>query len=133
MLSSGNGRHRRPRPTSPAMLTVATTVATGAGIALPLFSGGVAQAAEGSTWDKVAVCETGGQWSANTGNGFYGGLAITQDTWDTYGGDAYAQRPDEATRAEQIAVAENILGTLGPDAWPGCELSTGLFEDDAPS
>lgn len=133
MLSTGNGRHRRPRPTSPAMVTMATTVATGAGIALPLFGATGAQAAEGSTWDKVAACETGGQWNANTGNGFYGGLAITEDTWDSYGGDTYAERPDLATRAEQITVAEAILATLGPDAWPGCELSTGLLTDTAPS
>jgi hypothetical protein len=133
MLSTGNGRHRRPRPASPAMVTMATTVATGAGIALPLFGATGAQAAEGSTWDKVAVCETGGQWNANTDNGFYGGLAITEDTWESYGGDTYAQRPDLATRAQQIAVAETILGTLGPEAWPGCELSTGLLTDTAPS
>ncbi|MBM9504985.1 LysM peptidoglycan-binding domain-containing protein [Actinacidiphila acididurans] len=129
MLTSGNGRHRRPRQAPAAMVTVA---ATGAGIALPLLGAGAAHAADNSTWDKVAVCETGGLWSANTGNGFYGGLAITQDTWDEYGGGAYAKRPDLASRSEQIAVAEKILGDLGPNAWPGCESGTGLLEDSAP-
>ncbi len=129
MLSSGNGRHRRPRPTPAAVVTVATAAATGAGIALPLLGAGSAQAATASTWDKVAICETGGLWSADTGDGFFGGLAITQDTWDQYGGDTYAKRPDLATRAQQITIAENVLRDLGPNAWPGCEGDTGLLTD----
>jgi hypothetical protein len=131
MLSSGNGRHRRPRPTPAAVMTVATVAATGAGIALPLLGAGSAQAAGAGTWDKVAVCETGGLWSADAGNGFYGGLAITQDTWNQYGGGVYAKRPDLASRAQQITVAEKILHDLGPNAWPGCESATGLLTDTA--
>ncbi|WP_308190587.1 transglycosylase family protein [Streptomyces sp. HPF1205] len=129
MLTSGNGRHRRPRQAPAAVVTVA---ATGAGIALPLLGAAGAHAADNSTWDKVAACETGGLWSANTGNGFFGGLAITQDTWDEYGGDVYATRPDLASRSQQIAVAQKILADIGPDAWPGCEKKTGLFKDTAP-
>lgn len=129
MLTSGNGRHRRPRQAPAAVVTVA---ATGAGIALPLLGAGGAHAADNSTWDKVAACETGGLWSADTGNGFYGGLAITQETWDEYGGDAYATRPDLGSRSQQIAVAEKILADIGPDAWPGCEKSTGLLRDTTP-
>jgi resuscitation-promoting factor RpfA len=129
MLSSGNGRHRRPRPTPAAVVTVATAAATGAGIALPLLGATVAQAADSSTWDRVAVCETGGLWSANTGNGFFGGLAITQTTWTEFGGGQFAARPDLASRAQQITVAERILDALGPDAWPGCEKGTGLVKD----
>lgn len=108
-----------------------TVAATGAGLALPLLGAGAgaAHAADASTWDKVAVCETGGLWSADTHNGFYGGLAITQDTWSQYGGTAYAPRPDLASRSQQIAVAEKILADLGPDAWPGCEKGTGLLKD----
>jgi len=132
MLSSGNGRHRRPRPTPAAVVTVATAAATGAGIALPLLGAGSAQAADTGTWNKVAICETGGNWTADTGNGFYGGLAVTQDTWDIYGGAAYAKRPDLATRDQQIAVAQRILADLGPNAWPGCETGTGLLTDTAP-
>ncbi|WP_433889818.1 transglycosylase family protein [Streptomyces sp. CA-111067] len=124
MLSSGNGKHRRPRQAPAAMAAVA---ATGAGIALPLLGAGAAHAADATTWDRVAVCETGGQWHADPGSGFYGGLAITQDTWEQYGGTAYAQRPDLATSTQQIAVAERILSDLGPDAWPGCETLTGLL------
>ncbi|HEY3482913.1 MAG TPA: transglycosylase family protein [Streptomyces sp.] len=109
-----------------------TVAATGAGLALPLLGAGAAHAADNGTWNKVAVCETGGMWSANTNDGFFGGLAITQDTWDQYGGDAYAPRPDLASRSQQITVAERILADLGPDAWPGCEDDTGLLQDTAP-
>ncbi|MDX6347276.1 MAG: resuscitation-promoting factor RpfA [Streptomyces sp.] len=125
MLTSGNGRHRKPRQASTAMVTVA---ATGAGIALPLFAAGGAQAADVSTntWNAVALCESGGLWSANTGNGFYGGLQITQETWDEYGGRDYAKRPDLASQNEQITVADDILGSLGVDAWPTCADISGL-------
>lgn len=109
-----------------------TVAATGAGLALPLLGAGAAHAADNGTWNKVAVCETGGMWSANTNDGFFGGLAITQTTWDQYGGDAYASRPDLASRSQQITVAERILADLGPDAWPGCEEDTGLLKDSAP-
>lgn len=131
MPISGNGRHRRPRPTPAAVVTVATAAAAGAGIALPLIGATAAQAADNGTWDRVAACETGGLWSANTGNGFFGGLALTQTTWDEYGGDAYAARPDLASRAQQITIAEKVLATLGPDAWPGCQRQTGLLTDTA--
>lgn len=110
-------------------MTVATAAATGAGIALPLLGATAAHAAGNGTWDKVAMCETGGLWSADTGNGFFGGLAITQTTWDEFGGGEYAARPDLASRSQQIAVAERILTDLGPDAWPGCEKQTGLLTD----
>jgi hypothetical protein len=113
------------------MVTVATTAAAGAGIVIPLLGAGAAQAADGGTWDKVAVCETGGLWSANTDNGFFGGLAITEATWNQYGGDAYAPRPDLASRAQQITVAEKILADLGPEAWPGCADAAGLLKDTA--
>ncbi|SHL98959.1 Transglycosylase-like domain-containing protein [Actinacidiphila paucisporea] len=106
-----------------------TVAATGAGLALPLLGAGAAHAADAGTWDRVAMCESGGMWNADTHNGFYGGLAITQDTWSQYGGTAYAPRPDMATRAQQITVAEKVLADLGPDAWPGCDKTTGLVGD----
>lgn len=129
MLKSGNGRHRRPRQASTAVVVVAVT---GAGIALPLLGAGAAQAADVKVWDKVAACESGGLWSANAGNGFYGGLAITEDTWEQYGGTVYAPRPDLASRSQQIAVAETLLAELGPDAWPGCAEPAGLVTGGAP-
>ncbi|WP_431945721.1 transglycosylase family protein [Actinacidiphila sp. bgisy167] len=125
MLKSGNGRHRKPRQAPAAVVAVA---ATGAGLTLPLFAAGGASAADAnSTWNAVALCESGGLWSSNTGNGFYGGLQITEETWQQYGGRQYAERPDLASRNEQITVAEKILAELGPDAWSSCAESSGLI------
>src|SRR5205085_11448341 len=94
----------------------AATAATGAlalGItAIP------AEAAPSSTWDRLAGCESGGNWSINTGNGFYGGLQFTASTWRAFGGAAYAPRADLATRAQQIAVAQRVLAGQGWKAWP---------------
>nr|WP_277759904.1 transglycosylase family protein [Streptomyces lydicus] len=102
---------------------------TGAGLALPLFAASGAQAADTATWDKVAQCESGGVWSAASGNGYYGGLQLTQEMWDNYGGSSYASRPDLASRSQQIAVAESILDDRGPDAWPSCAVNAGLTDD----
>jgi len=85
-----------------------------------------ASAATSSTWDKVAQCESGGDWSINTGNGYYGGLQFTPGTWASAGGKAYASRADLATRAQQITVAERVLAIQGPGAWPVCSLKAGL-------
>lgn len=129
-MLSGNGRHRRPRQ-APAIVIAAGV--TGASIAIPLFGATGAQAAPASTWDQVAECESAGMWSANEGNGFYGGLQLTLDMWKKYGGTSYAPRPDLASRSQQISVAESILGDRGPDAWPSCALNAGLSDgDDAP-
>jgi hypothetical protein len=129
-MLSGNGRHRRPRQ-APAIVVAAGV--TGASIAIPLFGATGAQAAPAATWDHVAECESAGMWSANEGNGFYGGLQLTLDMWKKYGGTDYAPRPDLASRSQQIAVAESILGDRGPDAWPSCALNAGLTDGgDAP-
>jgi resuscitation-promoting factor RpfA len=102
----------------------AATVATGAlalGItAIP------ADAAPASTWDRLAACESGGNWHINTGNGFYGGLQFTASTWRAYGGGAYASRADLASRAQQIAIAERVLAGQGWRAWPACSAKLGL-------
>jgi transglycosylase-like protein len=71
-------------------------------------------------WAAVAQCESGGNWSINTGNGYYGGLQFGQSTWAAYGGTAYAPRADLATQGQQIAVAEKVLAGQGPGAWPVC-------------
>lgn len=125
-MRSGNGRHRRPRQ-APALFVTAGV--TGAGIALPLLGASGAHAADTATWDRVAQCESGGVWSSASGNGFYGGLQLTQDLWKQYGGLTYAPRPDMASRAQQIAVAEAILDDRGPDAWPSCAVNAGLTRD----
>lgn len=131
-LSSGNGRHRRPRQ-APAFLVTAGM--TGAGIAIPLLGATGAHAADASTWDRVADCESGGLWSADHDNGHYGGLQLTKETWEQYGGTAYAERPDLASRDQQITVGEKILRDKGPDAWPTCAGDAGLTKDSttAPS
>ncbi|MGW4651910.1 LysM peptidoglycan-binding domain-containing protein [Kitasatospora sp. NPDC004289] len=85
-----------------------------------------ASAATTSTWDKVAQCESSGDWSANTGNGFYGGLQFTPSTWAEFGGTQYAPSADQATRAQQIDIAENVLAVQGPGAWPVCSGVAGL-------
>jgi hypothetical protein len=73
--------------------------------------------AAGHNWDAVAQCESSGNWGTDTGNGFAGGLQFTQSTWAANGG---AGRPSNASREEQIRVAENVLATQGPGAWPVC-------------
>ncbi|MGP3984144.1 transglycosylase family protein [Streptomyces sp. KR80] len=101
---------------------------TGSAIAMPLFAATGAQAADEGTWDRVAQCESGGMWSADTGNGFYGGLQFTQQTWEDFGGRDYAPRADLASRSQQIAVAEKVLAAQGPMAWPSCATNAGLQE-----
>ncbi|MGV9358234.1 transglycosylase family protein [Streptomyces misionensis] len=122
-MISGNGRHRRPRQ-APALLVAAGV--TGSAIAIPLLGAASAHAADGTTWDKVAGCESGGSWSADTGNGYYGGLQISQDDWMHYGGTQYASSADQASRSQQIAVAEKILADKGTLPWATCALLSGL-------
>lgn len=125
-MRSGTGRHRRPRQ-APAILVTAGV--TSAGLALPLLGASGAQAVDETTWDRVAECESGGTWSVNEESGYYGGLQLTLKTWKKYGGTVYAERPDLASRSQQMAVAEKILAEEGPEAWPACALSSGLTEE----
>jgi nucleoid-associated protein YgaU len=92
-----------------------------------------ASAASVSTWDAVAQCESGGDWSINTGNGFYGGLQFTNSTWAAYGGTQYAAQANQATQGQQIAVAEKVLASQGPGAWPVCGPQAGLTAGGAPA
>ncbi|MEU3396810.1 transglycosylase family protein [Streptomyces filamentosus] len=124
-MLSGNGRHRRPRQ-APAI--VVTAGVTGSALALPLLATGSASAADAATWDRVAACESGGQWSANLGNGAYGGLQMTQEAWERHGGLAYAPSPDLASRAQQIAVADKALASGSTD-WATCAPIAGLTND----
>ncbi|MDI3388840.1 transglycosylase family protein [Streptomyces sp. B-S-A8] len=80
-----------------------------------------------SPWTCLAECESSGRWDANTGNGFYGGLQFHQPTWREHGGLKYAPRADLATPEEQVKVAEKVLVSQGPGAWPEC--SKGLRFD----
>src|SRR5690348_8111732 len=121
MLFSGKGKHRRP---SKAVRAITFAGVTGAVVAAPLMAAGNASAATASEWDKVAQCESGGNWSINTGNGYYGGLQFSASTWAAYGGTAYAAQANQASKAQQIAVAEKVLAAQGKGAWPVC--GTGL-------
>ncbi|MDH6136393.1 nucleoid-associated protein YgaU [Kitasatospora sp. MAA4] len=130
MLFAGTGRHRRRTQTEKA---IAVAGVAGVGLALPLLTATGAHAAAASTWDRVADCESSGNWSINTGNGFYGGLQFTSSTWAAYGGTQYAGQANQATRAQQISVAEKVLSSQGPGAWPVCSVKAGLTSGGAPA
>lgn len=99
-----------------AVRAAVVTLAAAAVLGVPLS----AQAAPaGADWDAIARCESSGNWRANTGNGYYGGLQFAQSSWIAAGGLRYAPRADLATRAEQIAVAERLARLQGMSAW-GC-------------
>ncbi|HWC82524.1 MAG TPA: transglycosylase family protein [Pseudonocardiaceae bacterium] len=70
-----------------------------------------------AVWDEIAQCESGGDWSINTGNGYYGGLQFNQPTWQSNGGTAYAPRADLATKAQQIAIADKVRAARGLEPW----------------
>ncbi|WP_030242665.1 MULTISPECIES: transglycosylase family protein [unclassified Streptomyces] len=132
MLFSGKGTHRRP---SKASRVIAIAGVTGAAVAAPLMAAGNASAATASEWDAVAQCESGGNWSINTGNGYYGGLQFSASTWSGYGGTKYASTADQATKAQQIEIAEKVLASQGKGAWPVCGkgLSSAGYTGDSSS
>ncbi len=77
-----------------------------------------------SAWDRLAQCESGGNWAINTGNGYYGGLQFNLGTWRSYGGSGY---PHQNSREQQIAVAERVRAASGGyGAWPHCSAQLGL-------
>jgi resuscitation-promoting factor RpfA len=82
--------------------------------------------AKKSVWDKVAACESGGNWKINTGNGYYGGLQFSRSTWNAFGGRRYAKTANKASKSEQIAIARRVLAGQGPGAWPHCGRKAGL-------
>jgi resuscitation-promoting factor RpfA len=110
--------------------------AVGLSAALALSSGiglvgvGPAEAAATTVWDRVAQCESGGNWKINTGNGFYGGVQFAAGTWKAYGGNTYASQAHLATKAEQIAIARRVLAGQGPGAWPVCSRRAGLTKSN---
>jgi LysM repeat protein len=79
--------------------------------------------ASGSVWDRLAQCESGGNWGINTGNGYSGGLQFAPGTWAAHGGSGSAHN---ASRAEQIRVAERVRASQGWGAWPACSSKLGL-------
>ena len=98
------------------LATAAGALAVAPMAAVTAMAAGTANA-DSVNWDAVAACESGGNWSINTGNGYYGGLQFAMGTWRSNGGSG---APHAASREEQIRVAENVLRTQGIGAWPHC-------------
>ncbi|SEC41280.1 LysM repeat-containing protein [Arthrobacter woluwensis] len=103
--------------------SLAVVAASGALLGGVALAAPAANAAGESTWDALAQCESGGNWSINTGNGYYGGLQFDQSTWQAYGGTGSAA---EASKSQQIAVAEKVQANQGWGAWPSCSSQLGL-------
>ena len=100
-------------------------------LALGLVSLATPPASAASTvWDKVARCESGGNWKINTGNGYYGGLQFSGRTWSGFGGGKYASKAHKASKGEQIAVARRVLASQGAGAWPTCGRKAGLSKSN---
>ena len=104
----------RPAPSAAAGAAPAASASSDPTSSPPLASAG------GVNWAAIAACESGGNWAADTGNGFYGGLQFTEQTWLGYGGGRYASSANLATPAQQIAVAGRVLAGQGIGAWPVC-------------
>ncbi|WP_327362556.1 transglycosylase family protein [Streptomyces sp. NBC_01296] len=120
MLLSGKGKHRRATAIQRTTRIVTLAGVAGVAVAAPLMAAGSASAATSGEWDRVAQCESGGNWSINTGNGYYGGLQFSSSTWAAYGGKAYAAQANQASKSQQIAIAEKVLKGQGKGAWPSC-------------
>ena len=134
MIAAGQRLHLPASGRVPSWMAHAAMAATAAGSA-PAASASAPQAepaapvqatpaapasSGGANWSAIAACESGGNWSANTGNGFYGGLQFTEQTWLAYGGGQYAASANLATPAQQMAVAQRVLAGQGIGAWPVC-------------
>ncbi|GAA3101952.1 LysM peptidoglycan-binding domain-containing protein [Streptomyces echinatus] len=105
-----------------------TAALAGAALLAPLgllAATGNAAAADNGVWDRIAQCESGGNWHINTGNGYYGGLQFSASTWSAYGGTAYAPTADQASQGAQIAVATKVQQAQGWGAWPVCSARAG--------
>ncbi len=105
-----------------------TAVLAGAALLAPLgllAATGNAAAADSGVWDRIAQCESGGNWHINTGNGYYGGLQFSGSTWRAYGGTAYAATADGASKSQQISVATKVQRAQGWGAWPTCSARAG--------
>jgi hypothetical protein len=122
------GRHRKPSNTG---RVVARTALAGAVVGAPLLVAPTAYAASDSTWDKLAQCESGGNWAINTGNGYQGGLQFSPRTWTAFDGDEFAATANKASREEQIVVAERVLAEQGWGAWPACSRKLGIRGEPA--
>lgn len=123
------GRHsKRSSFSTTSRLAVAGVALAGASAMLAP----AAQAAPDSDWDRLAQCESGGNWHINTGNGYSGGLQFHPQTWNAHGGQEFAPMAYQASREEQIVVAERVLASQGWGAWPACSAKLGLNSAPTP-
>ncbi|MFI8998126.1 transglycosylase family protein [Streptomyces sp. NPDC053542] len=103
-----------------------TAALAGAALVAPLAllaaTASEARAADGGVWDRIAACESGGNWHISTGNGYYGGLQFSASTWRAFGGHKYAPSAHQAGRDAQIAVATKVQQAQGWGAWPVCSV-----------
>lgn len=125
--------HRKPRESGARHRALLGTAGVSTAVVVLAVTPDQASAASTGTWDKVAACESSGNWRINTGNGYYGGLQFTSSTWAAYGGRGYAPQAHQASKAQQITVAERVLTRgwkgnrpQGPGAWPVCGARAGL-------
>ncbi len=102
--------------------TATVSVMVALALSAPAQAGPVRQ----DPWDRLAQCESGGNWNANTGNGYHGGLQFSPGTWRAHGGGSYAGTANQATRSQQITIAEKVLRAQGWKAWPSCSRRAGL-------
>jgi resuscitation-promoting factor RpfA len=116
------GHHRSPSNT--IRLTAVGAVGIGT-VAAAVLAPAAAHAATDVQWDRVAQCESGGNWHIDTGNGYYGGLQFSSSTWTSYDTNSYASRADLASREQQIVVADRVLNSQGWNAWPVCSKDAG--------
>lgn len=121
------GIHRKP--STSVRRTIARVVVAGVAVGAPLAVAPAFASADPVNWDAIAQCESGGNWSINTGNGYYGGLQFSQSTWEANGGSG---SPANASRSEQIRVANNVLQSQGIGAWPVCGARAGASGGAAP-
>jgi hypothetical protein len=122
------GRHRKPTNTG---RLIAKTAMAGAVAGAPLIMAPAAHAASDSAWDRLAQCESSGNWSTNTGNGYHGGLQFSPRTWTAFGGGEFARYAYQASREQQIVVAERVLAAQGWNAWPSCSRKLGIRGEPA--
>jgi nucleoid-associated protein YgaU len=114
------GIHRKP--STALRRTIARVVIAGVAVGAPVAMATSTAAADPTNWDAVAACESGGNWGINTGNGYSGGLQFKQSTWEANGGSG---SPANASKEEQIRVAENVKQSQGMGAWPVCSKRAG--------
>jgi LysM repeat protein len=115
-----------PPPPSPASTTPVSDSQSDPSTAAPVSTSAPASSGAGADWNAIAACESGGNWSINTGNGYYGGLQFNQQTWLGNGGGQYAPRADLATKAQQIAIADRVRAARGLEPWQ-CAYELGLI------